>query len=112
MFERVVGVPPGWKHRAAPMVTTGMVTIDATVLATAVPSIARDIGGFTSFPWLFSIYLRAQAVAAPVCAKLSDTVGRKPIIVIALFLDGTPRIPRTPGSRCRGCAADVDHHCP
>ncbi|MCU1413908.1 MAG: putative integral rane transport protein [Microbacteriaceae bacterium] len=73
------------------MVTTGMVAIDATILATAVPSIVKDIGGFASFPWLFSIYLLAQAVSVPVYAKLADTVGRKPIIMIgiALFLLGS-----------------------
>jgi EmrB/QacA subfamily drug resistance transporter len=73
------------------MVTTGMVAIDATILATAVPSIVKEIGGFSSFPWLFSIYLLAQAVSVPVYAKLSDTVGRKPIILIgiSLFLLGS-----------------------
>ncbi|MES2170412.1 MAG: MFS transporter [Actinomycetota bacterium] len=73
------------------MVTTGMVAIDATILATAVPSIVKDIGGFASFPWLFSIYLLAQAVSVPVYAKLSDVVGRKPIIMIgiSLFLLGS-----------------------
>lgn len=73
------------------MVTTGLVAIDSTILATAVPSIVKDLGGFSSFPWLFSIYLLAQAVSVPVYAKLSDTVGRKPIILIgiSLFLLGS-----------------------
>jgi EmrB/QacA subfamily drug resistance transporter len=73
------------------MVTTGLVAIDATILATAVPSIVTEIGGFASFPWLFSIYLLAQAVSVPVYAKLSDVLGRKPIIMIgiSLFLLGS-----------------------
>ncbi len=73
------------------MVTTGLVAIDSTILATAVPTITRDIGGFSQFPWLFSIYLLAQAVSVPVYAKLSDVVGRKPIILIGigLFLLGS-----------------------
>ena len=73
------------------MVTTGLVAIDSTILATAVPSIVKDIGGFTSFPWLFSIYLLAQAVSVPLYAKFSDMVGRKPIILfgIGLFLLGS-----------------------
>jgi EmrB/QacA subfamily drug resistance transporter len=73
------------------MVTTGLVAIDSTILATAVPSIVDDIGGFSQFPWLFSIYLLAQAVSVPVYAKLSDVVGRKPIILIGvgLFLLGS-----------------------
>jgi EmrB/QacA subfamily drug resistance transporter len=73
------------------MVTTGLVAIDATILATAVPSIVADLGGFSAFPWLFSIYLLAQAVSVPIYAKLSDMVGRKPIILIGvgLFLLGS-----------------------
>ena len=73
------------------MLSTGLVAIDSTIVATAVPSIVTDIGGFTSFPWLFSAYLLAQAVSVPVYAKLSDVVGRKPIILsgIGLFLLGS-----------------------
>ncbi|QWT25397.1 MFS transporter [Subtercola sp. PAMC28395] len=73
------------------MLTTGLVAIDSTILATSVPSIVSDIGGFSQFPWLFSIYLLAQAVSVPVYAKLSDTLGRKPIILvgIGLFLVGS-----------------------
>ena len=73
------------------MLTTGLVAIDSTILATAVPSIVKDLGGFAQFPWLFSVYLLAQAVSVPVYAKLSDTLGRKPIVLIgiALFLAGS-----------------------
>jgi EmrB/QacA subfamily drug resistance transporter len=73
------------------MVSTGLIAIDATILATAVPSIVRDVGGFAQFPWLFSVYLLAQGVSVPVYAKLADTVGRKPIMLlgIGLFLTGS-----------------------
>ena len=73
------------------MVATGIVAIDATILATAVPTIVKELGGFTLFPWLFSIYLLAQAVSVPIYSKLSDVLGRKPIILIGigLFLLGS-----------------------
>jgi MFS family permease len=73
------------------MVSTGLIAVDATVLATAVPSIVRELGGFTAFPWLFSVYLLAQAVSVPVYAKLADTVGRKPLMLfgIGMFLLGS-----------------------
>lgn len=73
------------------MLSTGLVAIDSTIVATAVPSIVRDVGGFSSFPWLFSAYLLAQAVSVPIYGKLSDMVGRKPIILagIGLFLLGS-----------------------
>ena len=73
------------------MVSTGLIAIDATILATAVPSIVRDIGGYTQFPWLFSVYLLAQTVSVSVYAKLADTFGRKPLLLfgIGLFLLGS-----------------------
>jgi MFS family permease len=73
------------------MLSTGLVAIDSTIVATAVPSIVHDVGGFSSFPWLFSAYLLAQAVSVPVYAKLSDMLGRKPLILtgIGLFLLGS-----------------------
>ena len=73
------------------MVSTGLIAIDSTILATAVPSIVRELGGFSSFPWLFSVYLLAQAVTVPIYAKLADTIGRKPLMLfgIGLFLLGS-----------------------
>ena len=73
------------------MVSTGLIAIDATILATAVPTIVQDLGGFASFPWLFSIYLLAQAVSVPIYSKLADTFGRKPLMLfgIGLFMLGS-----------------------
>jgi len=73
------------------MLSTALVAIDSTIIATAVPSIVRDIGGFAEFPWLFSIYLLAQAVSVPVYGKLCDLFGRKPVVLwgIGLFLVGS-----------------------
>jgi EmrB/QacA subfamily drug resistance transporter len=73
------------------MLSTALVAIDSTIIATAVPSVVDDIGGFGQFPWLFSIYLLAQAVTVPVYGKLADLFGRKPVILwgIGVFLVGS-----------------------
>jgi EmrB/QacA subfamily drug resistance transporter len=73
------------------MVSTALVAIDTTIIATAVPSIVSSIGGFSEFPWLFSIYLLAQAVSVPLYGKLADLFGRKPLILlgVGLFLLGS-----------------------
>lgn len=73
------------------MLTTGLIAIDATILATAVPSVVKDLGEFDQFPWLFSVYLLAQAVSVPIYSKVADTIGRKPVILVgvALFLAGS-----------------------
>src|SRR5690349_22521330 len=76
---------------ASVMLTTGLVALDSTIIATAVPSVVRDLGGFAQFPWLFSVYLLTQAVTVPIYGKLADVVGRKPVLVfgIVLFLVGS-----------------------
>ncbi|WP_020672904.1 MDR family MFS transporter [Amycolatopsis nigrescens] len=76
---------------AAVMLSTSLVALDATIIATAVPSIVTDLGGFSQFPWLFSIYLLTQAVTAPLYGKFSDLLGRKPVMFfgIAVFLLGS-----------------------
>ncbi len=73
------------------MLSTSLVALDSTIVATAVPSIVDDLGGFSQFPWLFSVYLLAQAVSVPVYGKLADTFGRKPLMLfgIALFAFGS-----------------------
>jgi EmrB/QacA subfamily drug resistance transporter len=73
---------------AALMLTTGLAAIDATIVATAVPQIVHDLGGFTKFPWLFSLYLLTQAVLVPIYGRLADVFGRKPVLLfgISVFL--------------------------
>jgi EmrB/QacA subfamily drug resistance transporter len=73
------------------MMCTALVAIDSTIIATAVPSIVGSIGGFAQFPWLFSIYLLAQAVTVPIYGKLADLFGRKPVLLfgVAMFLAGS-----------------------
>jgi len=75
----------------AVMLSVGLVAIDATVLATAVPAVVEDLGGFTQFPWLFSVYLLTQAVTVPLYSKLADQYGRKPMMLVGVgvFLLGS-----------------------
>ena len=73
---------------AALMLSTGLVALDSTIIATAVPSVVSDLGGFSQFPWLFSIYLLAQAVFVPVYGKLADMVGRRPIMLTGIGIIG------------------------
>ncbi|RSM82502.1 MFS transporter [Kibdelosporangium aridum] len=73
------------------MLATALVALDSTIIATAVPSVVADLGGFSQFPWLFSIYLLTQAVTVPLYGKFADLFGRKPVLLfgIAIFLLGS-----------------------
>ncbi|WP_344605429.1 MFS transporter [Streptomyces glaucus] len=76
---------------AALMLAMALAALDSTVVSTAVPQIVGDLGGFSVFSWLFSGYLLAVTVTLPVYGKLSDTFGRKPVLIAgaALFLLGS-----------------------
>lgn len=76
---------------AALMLTMGLVALDGAIVSTAVPQIVGDLGGFAVFSWIFSGYILAGTVTLPVYGKLSDTYGRKPVLLfgISLFLIGS-----------------------
>ncbi|MFI1565532.1 MFS transporter [Streptomyces sp. NPDC020490] len=76
---------------AALMLAMALPALDSTIVSTAVPQIVGDLGGFAVFSWLFSGYLLAVTVTLPVYGKLSDTFGRKPVLVAgaAVFLLGS-----------------------
>src|SRR3954452_17410555 len=73
------------------MLSMGLAALDATIVATAIPSIVGSLGGFAHFRWLFSIYLLTQSVSVPIYGRLSDLFGRKPVLFfgIGVFLLGS-----------------------
>ncbi|MFE2856720.1 MDR family MFS transporter [Streptomyces lavendulae] len=77
---------PGRAVVAALMVSVALVALDGTIVATAVPQIVGDLGGFSLFSWLFAGYLLSFTVVLPVCGKLSDTFGRKPVLLVGMGL--------------------------
>ena len=73
------------------MLAMMLAAMDNTIVATAIPQIVGDLGGFSLFSWLFSIYLLIQTITIPVYGKLADIFGRKPILIfgIVVFLAGS-----------------------
>lgn len=90
MIEQTVGHDRRWVLVAL-MVTMTLAAMDITIVSTAIPQIVSDLGGFTKFSWVFSIYLLAQTVTIPLYGKLSDIFGRRNILLfgIAVFLIGS-----------------------
>ena len=92
---RTAAAAPGRVQRGpilvALMLSMGLAALDSTIVATAIPQIVGNLGGFSLFPWVFSIYLLTQAVSVPIYGRLSDLFGRKPVIFagIAIFLVGS-----------------------
>ncbi|KAJ3834796.1 MFS general substrate transporter [Lentinula raphanica] len=84
-------------HNRLPIVFFGfmcsifLAAMDQTIVATALPTIVKDLGGGADYSWVGSAYLLAAASLAPLYGKLSDITGRKPILYgcITIFLIGS-----------------------
>src|SRR4051794_16501346 len=58
--------------------------LDQTILATALPTIAGDLGSVTDISWVVSAYVVAATASTPLWGKLGDRHGRKRLLQIAL----------------------------
>jgi EmrB/QacA subfamily drug resistance transporter len=76
---------------AAVMLAIFMVATDSYIVATAMPTIVADLGGFRLFSWAFAAYLLAQAVTIPIYGRLADLYGRKRVFFAgtSVFLLGS-----------------------
>ncbi len=61
-----------------------LASLDTTVVTTALPTIAGDLGGLTQLPWVLTAYLLTSTAATPLYGKLSDLYGRRRLYLIAL----------------------------
>jgi MFS family permease len=68
------------------MLATFMAAIEGTIVATAMPSIVGQLGGFTYYSWVFSAFLLAQSTTTVIYGKLSDLFGRKPTLIVGIVL--------------------------
>ncbi len=59
---------------------------DQTIVATALPTIASDLGEIERVSWVVVSYLIANTIAAPVYGRLGDSYGRRSMMTMALGL--------------------------
>ena len=59
---------------------------DQTIVATALPTIASDLGEIERASWVVVSYLIANTIAAPVYGRLGDTFGRRGMMITALSI--------------------------
>jgi EmrB/QacA subfamily drug resistance transporter len=60
--------------------------LDQTILSTALPTIAGDLGGLDQLAWVVTAYLLTQTIATPLFGKLGDLYGRKKLFQIAIVV--------------------------
>src|SRR3954462_3383657 len=68
-----------------------LASLDQTIVATALPTIVRDLGGLDQLSWVVTAYLLGATVSMPLWGRASDLYGRKALFMaaIAVFLTGS-----------------------
>ena len=76
---------------AALMIVILLAALDQTIVATALPVIASDLGGLSSYTWVFSAYFLTSTVMVPIYGRLGDIFGRRRLffVSIPIFLAGS-----------------------
>ncbi|MEE1826439.1 MDR family MFS transporter [Streptomyces sp. BE20] len=76
---------------AALVLAMFLAALDQTIVATALPTIAGDLGGVTHLAWVVTAYMLAATAATPLWGKLGDLYGRKLMFqsAITIFLLGS-----------------------
>jgi MFS family permease len=66
-------------------------SLDSTILASALPTIGRDLGDAHLLPWLITAYLIASTAVTPLYGKISDISGRRVTLMtaIAIYIAGS-----------------------
>ncbi|HEY1520393.1 MAG TPA: MDR family MFS transporter [Solirubrobacteraceae bacterium] len=60
--------------------------LDQTILATALPTIASDLGRLADVSWVVTAYVVAAAATTPLWGRLGDRHGRKRVLEVSLAL--------------------------
>ncbi|KAH7098801.1 MFS general substrate transporter [Auriculariales sp. MPI-PUGE-AT-0066] len=68
------------------MLTVFLAALDQTIVATALPTIVKDIGGEKGYSWIGSAYLLMSACLMPLYGRLADILGRKVVLYFGIFL--------------------------
>ena len=73
------------------MMAVFMSSIETSIIATALPTIAGEFNAFESFAWVGTAYIVTSAIATPLLGKLSDLFGRRVVFqsTLTIFVVGS-----------------------
>ena len=86
------GDPQALSHRDKRLIAISMMlpvflgSVDQSVLASALPTIGRDLGQVHNLPWLITAFLIASTALTPLYGKFADVHGRRAAMLIGISI--------------------------
>src|SRR6478736_696306 len=80
-----------WAVLGALMLAVLLASMEISIIATALPTIAGEFDAFESYAWVGTAYIAAAAVGTPLLGKLSDLYGRRWVFLgtMGMFILGS-----------------------
>src|SRR5438105_13685002 len=87
-----IGIAPQMPldHAAVRTIVVGILlamllgALDQTIVATALPTMGRELGNVEDLSWVVTAYLLTATAATPLYGKLSDIHGRRAMLLVAI----------------------------
>ena len=77
-----------------------LAALDQTIVATALPTIGRELGDLEHLPWVVTAYLLTATAVTPLYGKLSDIHGRRATMLVSIALSSSAPSPARSPLRC------------
>jgi EmrB/QacA subfamily drug resistance transporter len=73
------------------LVASFLAAMEATIVATAAPTIVADLGGISIYALVFSVFLLTRTITGPIWGRLSDLFGQRRTYVLGgvIFIVGS-----------------------
>jgi EmrB/QacA subfamily drug resistance transporter len=90
--DQTIAEAPAFSKREITSIITGLMlalalaSLDQTIVATSLSTMARDLDGWALMPWVVSAYLVTSTTTTPIYGRLSDLYGRRPVLLFAIGL--------------------------
>src|SRR5687768_5908878 len=87
--------PPRWREvfsgargrlTAGLLLLEALVAIESLIVLTILPAVEDDLGGLSLYGWTFTALTLASFGTVPIAGRLTDRLGPKPVLAIALVL--------------------------
>lgn len=69
-----------------------LVSLDQTIVGTAMPRIIAELNGFNLYAWVTTVYLLVETAALPIVGKLGNLYGPKWITIAGVAILVGPKL--------------------